>query len=96
MVVLSYHTQMEYYMTIYERYQNLKKQYPDHILLFRIGDFYEAFDEDAQTIADELDLILCACKIGLYETCPMACFPYRTAYNYFEKLITNGHKLALS
>jgi len=67
---------MEDLTPIRRQYLELKRQYPDAILFFRLGDFYEAFDEDAVIVARELDLMLTSRPVGKGQRVPMAGIPY--------------------
>ena len=79
------------------QYEEIKSRYPDCMLLFRLGDFYEMFDEDAQTAADELDLMLTTRDRNKppEEQIPMCGVPYHAANSYIKKLIDHGHKVAV-
>lgn len=79
-----------------EQYKKIKEQYKDCILLYRLGDFYEMFYEDAVIASRELDLILTGKSTGK-ETgkAPMCGVPYHAIQNYIAKLIANGHKVAI-
>ena len=76
------------------QYLDIKAQYPDAILFFRLGDFYEMFDEDAKTVSKELDLVLTARK-QRGGAVPMAGVPHHAAEGYIAKLIAKGYKVAL-
>ena len=78
-----------------KQYLDLKAQYPDEILFYRMGDFYECFDEDAQTIARALDLVLTSRPNGKNERIPMAGVPHHAAEGYIARLIAKGFKVAL-
>ena len=80
-----------------QQYLRIKEQYKDAILFFRLGDFYEMFDEDAQTAADELDLMLTTRDRNKppEEQTPMCGVPYHAANSYIKKLIDHGHKVAV-
>lgn len=80
---------------MYSQYLNLKDKYPDCILLFRLGDFYEAFDEDAKTISKVLGITLTGRGKG-DNRIPMAGIPHHALKQYLPKLIKNGHKVALA
>jgi DNA mismatch repair protein MutS len=73
----------------------MKTQHPEEILLFRMGDFYECFDEDAQTVARELDLVLTSRPNGKGPRIPMAGVPHHAAENYIARLVAKGFKVAL-
>ena len=77
------------------QYLQIKRQYPDTLLLFRLGDFYEAFDEDAKTVARELDIVLTSRPVGKDQRVPLAGVPYHAVDGYIAKLIANGHKVAI-
>jgi DNA mismatch repair protein MutS len=80
---------------MYSQYMNLKDKYPDCILLFRLGDFYEAFDEDAKTISKVLGITLTG-RGKAENRIPMAGIPHHALKQYLPKLIKNGHKVALA
>ncbi len=80
---------------IRRQYLRIKKQHPDAILLFRLGDFYEAFDEDARIIANELEIVLTAREMGKANRVPMAGIPHHALENYLAKLISHGHRVAI-
>lgn len=77
------------------QYLELKEKYPDCLLFFRLGDFYEMFFEDAKTAAKELDLYLTGRDCGLSERAPMCGVPYHAVDNYIAKLIEKGYKVAV-
>ncbi|NKQ34364.1 MAG: DNA mismatch repair protein MutS [Chloroflexi bacterium] len=78
-----------------QQYLDIKAQYPDAILFFRLGDFYEMFDDDAKTAAKELDLVLTSRPQGKNQRTPMAGVPHHAAEGYIAKLINKGYKVAL-
>ncbi len=78
-----------------QRYLEVKSQNPGTILLFRIGDFYELFYEDAQTAARVLGLTLTSRDKGSTNPVPMAGFPYHQLDNYLRRLIQAGHRAAI-
>jgi len=80
---------------IRRQYLQIKKQHPDAILLFRLGDFYEAFDEDARVVANELEIVLTSREMGKGNRIPMAGIPYHALENYLAKLISHGHRVAI-
>ncbi len=80
---------------IRRQYLSIKKQYPDAIVFFRLGDFYETFDEDAKTIAKTLNIVLTARKVAKNQRVPMAGVPHHAAENYVAKLIKAGFKVAI-
>lgn len=71
---------------LYEKYFNLKEKYQNYIVLIRLGDFYEAFGDDATQIANKIDLTLTGRDFGLEKRVPMVGFPYHAADVYFAKL----------
>lgn len=77
------------------RYLEIKEQYKDAILLFRLGDFYEMFFDDAVTASDFLNLTLTGRDCGLEERAPMCGVPYHAVDNYIKKLIDGGFKVAI-
>jgi DNA mismatch repair protein MutS len=77
------------------QYLSIKKQYPDAIVFFRLGDFYETFDEDAKTIAKALDIVLTSRKVSKGQRVPMAGVPHHAAESYIAKLIKAGYKVAI-
>ncbi len=78
-----------------ERYLEVKRQNPGSILLFRMGDFYELFFEDAQVSSKELGLTLTSRDKGSPNPIPMAGFPYHALEGYLRKLIVAGHRVAV-
>ncbi len=77
-------------------YLDTKKQYPDCILFYRLGDFYEMFFEDAQTVARELELTLTGKDCGLEERAPMCGVPYHAVEGYLSRLVQKGYKVAIA
>lgn len=78
-----------------QQYLHLHEQYADCLLLFRLGDFYELFFEDAKTAARELELTLTGRDCGLEERAPMCGVPYHAVNTYVERLIEKGYKVAI-
>jgi len=78
-----------------QQYLRIHDQYPDCLLLFRLGDFYELFFEDAKTASRELELTLTGKDCGLEERAPMCGVPYHSVNTYVEKLIARGYKVAI-
>lgn len=78
-----------------KQYQAIKAEYADCILLFRLGDFYEMFLEDAKVGAKILDIVLTRRSRGKDGDIPMAGIPYHALDNYIAKLTQAGHKVAL-
>ena len=77
------------------QYLQLKKQYPDCIMMFRLGDFYEMFNEDARTASPVLDIILTARGEGV-DKWPMCGVPYHAVDGYIAKLLLAGHTVAIA
>ncbi|MFN8634676.1 MAG: DNA mismatch repair protein MutS [Chloroflexota bacterium] len=77
------------------QYLELKARHPDAILFFRLGDFYETFDDDARIVASALDIVLTGRDIGRGERVPMAGVPYHAAEGYVARLIERGHRVAI-
>jgi DNA mismatch repair protein MutS len=80
---------------IRRQYLAIKKQYPDAILLFRMGDFYETFDEDARIMSRELEIVLTSREAGKGQRVPLAGIPCHAADNYIARLINRGYKVAV-
>ena len=80
---------------VYAEYLKIKEKYPDCIVAYRLGDFYEILDSDAITVAKELDLTLTSRDCGLDTRVPMVGFPYHAADIYISKIIEHGHKIAV-
>ncbi|GAB4159609.1 MAG: DNA mismatch repair protein MutS [Candidatus Promineifilaceae bacterium] len=78
-----------------QQYLDAKKQHPDAIVFFRLGDFYETFDDDAKTVAQELDLVLTSRPVGKNQRVPMAGVPHHAAEGYIARLIAKGYKVAV-
>ena len=80
---------------IRQQYLRIKHQYPQAIVLFRLGDFYETFDEDARVTSRELEIVLTAREMGKGHKVPMAGIPYHALDNYLARLINRGYKVAI-
>ena len=78
-----------------KQYFSVKNKCEDHVLFFRLGDFYEMFFDDAVMVSRELELTLTGRDCGLEERAPMCGIPYHSAEFYIKKLIENGHKVAI-
>ncbi len=78
------------------QYLALKKQYPDCILFFRLGDFYETFDEDAKLVARVCDVALTSRPVGNSQRVPLAGVPYHAAEGYIARLVEAGYKVAIA
>jgi DNA mismatch repair protein MutS len=77
------------------QYLQIKKQYPDTIVFFRLGDFYETFDEDARIVSQVCDIVLTSRPVGKNERVPLAGVPYHAADGYIARLIHAGYKVAI-
>lgn len=80
---------------IRQQYLDIKKQYPDSIVFFRLGDFYETFDEDAHITSRELDIVLTSRGVAKGKRIPMAGIPYHAVENYLSRLIEKGYHVAI-
>ena len=80
---------------LYQQYIELQNKYPDCIVAYRIGDFYEIFGENAVTVSNALDLTLTGRDCGLESRVPMVGFPYHVSDNYISKLVEKGFKVAV-
>jgi DNA mismatch repair protein MutS len=80
---------------IRQQYLEIKRDYPNAILFFRLGDFYETFDEDAEVTARELDIVLTSRPIGKGLRTPLAGIPYHAVENYLARLIAKGYHVAI-
>jgi len=78
-----------------QQYLDIKREYPDTIVFFRLGDFYETFDEDAEITARELDIVLTSRPIGKGLRAPLAGIPYHALENYLARLIEKGFHVAI-
>jgi DNA mismatch repair protein MutS len=78
-----------------KQYLRVKQKYPEAIVFFRLGDFYETFDEDAKVASRELDVVLTSREMGKGHRVPMAGIPHHALDNYLAKLINRGHKVAI-
>jgi len=77
------------------QYLGIKAEHPDEILLFRMGDFYETFDDDAKVVAKVLEIALTSREFGKGERIPLAGIPYHALNSYLGKLVKAGHRVAL-
>lgn len=80
---------------IRKQYLEIKAKYPNAILFFRLGDFYETFDEDAQIAARELEIVLTSRNVAKGDRVPMAGIPHHAAEAYIAKLIERGYHVAI-
>src|SRR5690242_7349553 len=79
----------------YRQYLQIKSEYPDAILLYQIGDFYETFYEDARITARELQIVETTKWWGDNERAPLAGIPVHALENYVGKLVARGYKVAI-
>ena len=79
-----------------QHYLETKRQNPDCILFYRLGDFYEMFFEDAQTVSRELELTLTGKDCGLAERAPMCGVPHHAVDGYLNRLVQKGYKVAIA
>ena len=77
------------------QYLRIKQRYPDAIVLFRLGDFYETFDEDAHLASRELEIVLTSKVMGKNLKVPLAGIPAHSLESYLARLIKKGHKVAI-
>lgn len=80
---------------IRKQYLDIKRRHPDAVLLFRLGDFYETFDDDARLISSELDIVLTSRDMGRGDKVPLAGIPYHAAEGYIARLLARGHRIAV-
>jgi DNA mismatch repair protein MutS len=80
---------------IRKQYLDIKRQYPETILFFRLGDFYETFDQDAETTSRELDIVLTSRSVAKGVGVPMAGIPHHAIENYLARLISKGYHVAI-
>ena len=78
-----------------QQYLHIKKQYPGTIVLFRLGDFYETFDDDARTVAQVCDIVLTSRPVGKNQRVPLAGVPYHSVETYIARLLQAGYKVAI-
>lgn len=81
---------------LWQNYTALQSKYPEHILAYRVGDFYEVFGDNAKLLAESLNLSLTSRDCGLAERVLMVGFPYHAADNYITKAVENGIKIAVA
>lgn len=86
---------MAEYTPMMQQYLQTKKEYPDCILFYRLGDFYEMFFEDAQIASKELELTLTGKNCGMEERAPMCGVPFHAVDTYLSRLVQKGYKVAI-
>jgi len=86
---------MEKLSPMLKQYMEIKNEYQDALVMFRLGDFYELFFEDAKIASFELDLVLTGRAAGEAGRAPMCGVPYHAVSSYIQKLVNNGHKVAI-
>jgi len=79
-----------------KQYLEIKSKHPDAIVFFQLGDFYEAFDDDAKTVADELDVVLTSRPVAKKQRIPMAGVPCHAVEGYVSRLIEKGYRVAIA
>ncbi len=87
---------MEKLTPMLRQYRQLKARFPDAILLFRLGDFYEMFEEDAHIASRQLGLVLTSRRFSQRVKLPMCGVPYRQLTTYVSRLLALGHKVAIA
>jgi len=80
---------------IRRQYLRIKQRYSEAIVFFRLGDFYETFDDDARVASKELEITLTSREMGKGQRVPMAGIPYHALDNYLGKLVNRGYKVAI-
>ena len=83
------------YSPMMKQYFDMKEKYPNTILFFRLGDFYEMFFQDAEAVSRELELTLTGRECGQEERAPMCGVPYHSAEGYIARLVEKGYKVAI-
>src|SRR5690606_29367626 len=78
-----------------QQYLEIKQEYPDAIVFFRLGDFYETFDDDARKPAGALDIVLTSRPVAKGVRVPMAGIPFHAVDNYLGRLIEKGYHVAI-
>lgn len=86
---------MNEYSPMMQHYLNTKENYKDCILFYRLGDFYEMFFDDAIMVSKELEIALTGKNAGAVERVPMCGVPFHSASGYIQKLVDNGHRVAI-
>lgn len=95
MLFKDYEQEQPVHSPIRTQYLRIKEQNPDAILFFRMGDFYEMFDDDAEIVARELEIALTRRDFGRGEKSPMAGIPHLAADGYIARLVSKGYRVAV-
>ena len=95
MLFEEYEKQHPIHSPVRTQYLQIKQQNPDAILFFRLGDFYEMFDDDAEIVARELEIALTRRDFGRGEKSPMAGIPHHAADGYIARLVSKGYRVAV-
>ena len=88
-------TKQKGFTPMMQQYFEIKRQHQDYIIMYRLGDFYEMFFEDAKTVSEELNLTLTGRDCGQEERAPMCGVPFHAADGYIAKLVEKGYKVAI-
>src|SRR5687768_2900096 len=80
---------------IRRQYLEIKRRFPNAIVFFRLGDFYETFDDDAKLVARELEITLTSKPMGKNLRVPLAGFPHHALQTHLKKLVARGFKVAI-
>ena len=83
------------YTPMMQQYLKVKTNYPDALVFYRIGDFYEMFFDDAKIASKELDLVLTGKNAGVDEKVPMCGVPHHAVQSYLQRLVSRGYKIAI-
>ncbi len=86
---------MEKYTPMMQQYIEVKKNYQDALVFYRLGDFYEMFFDDAKIASSELDLVLTGRNAGVKERVPMCGVPFHAVTGYIQRLVQKGYKVAI-
>jgi len=86
---------MEKVTPLRSQYLRIKRKYPEAIVMFRLGDFYETFDRDAEVASKELEIVLTSREMGKGKRVPMAGIPHHALDSYLARLIGRGYKVAI-
>jgi len=78
-----------------QQYLRIKRKHQEAIVFFRLGDFYETFDQDAEVVSRELEIVLTSREMGKGQRVPMAGIPFHALDNYLARLINRGYKVAI-